>query len=310
MTQTDLTFVTLATSGKTTDQALTLGNSLREFGGALSDRPIWVIVPEGAKNFSTTRRDQFAELGVEVIPFEIEPEILEFPFAAKVLAAAHAEEAATGKTDLLTWLDADNLIFNEPSEFLLPPGKALGYRPVHHRLIGPAWDAPIDPFWRLVYQLFDIPAERLFPMTTHTGEHTKPYFNAGTFVIRPERHLLALWEWAFMDNSLIPAFQRYYEGNPIYAVFIHQVIFTAVLLSNLEWKEMTELSPRINYPLHLHHEIPESLQASEIDQLTTVRYEDIFEHADWRETLPVISPLHDWLEKQPILQQPPESDQD
>jgi len=296
-----LTFITLTVPGRSTDAVFTLANSIRTFGGKLNQSPIWILVPESMNKFSDKTLDRFEDLNIDVIPFEINPEVLKFPFAAKVIAAAFAEETAQGKTNLLIWLDIDNIILREPQEFLLPEEKLLGYRPVHHKLIGTPWGNPLDDFWTLVYQSCHVPGGQQFKMVTHTGEEINPYFNAGTFIVRTDRGLLSSWRESFLRLYQLPEFQAFYELDKVYAIFIHQAIFTGVLLHELSLNEIQELSPKINYPLHLHLKIPEEIRSQDIHELTTLRYENIFDNQEWQNHLPISGQLRNWLLAQPII---------
>ena len=297
-----ITFITLAVPGKSVLKALMMANSLRCFGGNLKSSPIWVLVPEGMNRFSDAVQNHFMRLNVATIPFIIEPDELNFPFASKIAAAAYAETTAKGETELLVWLDCDNIILREPDEFLLPAGVTLGYRPVHHKLIGPSWGKPLDPFWNLIYQSCAVPEDRQFSMTTHTGEKTRPYFNAGTFVIRPEKNLMAQWRHEFSNYYNQPEFQAFYQKDNRYIIFMHQAIFTGVNLNKLNLDEMMELSLYINYPLHLHGEIPVDLRPGDLTELTTLRYENIFDSPSWQRNLRIPESLRSWLEAQPLLQ--------
>ena len=221
------------------------------------------------------------------------------------MAAANIEKQSQNQTERLVFMDRDTILLQEPVEFSISDNKALGYRPVHHKLIGPAWDEPLDSFWQLVYEVCDVPDDNVFPMMTHTGEQIRPYFNAGMFILRPERGLLAQWQDMFLNWYQQPQFKAYYEKDQLYAIFIHQAIFTGILLQNLKPEEMVELSPKINYPLHLHSEIPANQRPTTINELVTVRYESIFDDPGW-EKLPITKPLKSWLEAQPRIRKSPE----
>jgi hypothetical protein len=295
------TFVTLAVPGKSILKALMMGNSLRDFGGELKDSPIWILVPEGNIQFSNQILEKISTLNAEIVVFEISPNELRFPFASKVAAAAHAEANLMCGSNLLVWLDSDNIILREPDEFLLPGQIYLGYRPVHHKLIGPTWGQPLDPFWNLIYQSCQVPKGQQFQMTTHTGEKSQPYFNAGTFVIRPERQLMAKWRKSFTELMDKPEFQVFYKTDNRYIIFFHQAVFTGVLLHELERPEMLVLSSKINYPLHLHAEIPVDRRPRKLVDLTSVRYENIFDTKIWHEELSILQPIHPWLNDQLLI---------
>lgn len=294
----NLIFATLALPGKAEQDALLLIESIRTFGGRLANNPIVVLVPASLGPLSKTTQGKFARLEVDLHSFQAEPALLKFPLAVKTEAAAYLEQLAQGQTERLAFMDRDTLVLQEPGECLLSAGHSLGYRPVHHQLIGSTWDEPVDDFWQLIYDFCEVPDGNIFPMMTHAGERIRPCFNAGMFIVRPERGLLAQWREHFLKYYRHPRLQTFYEKNPLYSIFIHQAIFSGVLLHNLEPHEMYELSPKINYPLHLHAEIPAAQQPAAIDELVTARYENIFDAPGWQH-LPLSAALKTWLAAQP-----------
>lgn len=298
-----ITIVTMVVPGLASLKALMMANSLRCFGGTLSKSPIWWLIPEPMDDFTDQVRQEITRLKIKIQPFQVPLKVRQFPFGAKVFAASHAEFSAMGVTELLAWLDMDNIILSQPDELLLPAGKLLAYRPVHHRLIGPAWDEPLDAFWELVNQTCMVPEGRQFPMVTHTGEKIRPYFNAGTFVTRPGTGLMAHWQDTFLALYQLPQFQAWYQKGDLYAIFIHQAIFTGVILQRFSPDDLHFLSPKINYPLHLHSEVPEDIRPVNIHDLISLRYENIFDNPDWLDQLPFLAPILDWLSTQPLLQQ-------
>ena len=143
----NIIFITLAVPGKSILQALMMINSLRSFGCRMKDTPVWVLVPETRNNFSQDILDEITLLKTKLVPFKAATEGTRIPFGMKIAAAVHAEALAKDHVKYLVWLDSDTIILNEPDEFLLPEGIVFGYRPVHHKLVGPGWDEPLDPFW-------------------------------------------------------------------------------------------------------------------------------------------------------------------
>jgi hypothetical protein len=131
--------------------AMLLADSIRTFAGSLSRNPILYFEPEYGEQLSSAARDRLVSLNVKVIPFKIDFETLQFPLAGDVFAAGVAESTVYGQTDLLAWLGTNTVVLREPEAFLLKKEKNLGYRPVHHTLVGSRYDAAIDEFWTLVY---------------------------------------------------------------------------------------------------------------------------------------------------------------
>jgi hypothetical protein len=290
----DLVFVTAAAPGPTARRAALLASGLRRFGGRRSADPVWVMVPDHDAGYAPEETSRFREAGIRTVPFPLDPAEVALPFGTKVAAAAAAESHAGGTTGTLVWLDPDTLILSDPGEFVLSPGEALAYRPVHHRLIGPGPDGTLDPFWDLVFRFCGADPENRFPMITHVGEPIGPYFNAGSFAVDPGRGLLRIWRDRFRQACADPEFSDWLERDALYAVFLHQAIWTGILLAELDRREMRELNPGINYPLHLHHEVPPERRPGRIDELTTVRYEDLLESPGWRD-LPIGPELRAWL---------------
>jgi hypothetical protein len=297
----NLIYTTLAIPGKSELDTLLLAKSIRRFGGDLAAKPIWVLIPAELGPLSKLTQEKLAQLQAQIITFPTNPEILKFPFAAKIEAGAFVEARAQGLSERVVFMDRDTIALQEPGEFLIAADQALGYRPVHHKLIGSAWDAPLDDFWQRIYEVCEVPMGNVFPMTTHAGEQIRPYFNAGMFITQPKRGLLTQWRETFLKWYRQTPFQVYYEKDQLYAIFIHQAIFSGVLLHNLQPEEMHELSPKINYPLHLHADIPREQRPATIDELVTVRYENIFDQPGWQQ-LPMTESLKSWLQSQPRVQ--------
>ncbi len=293
------TFVTVAVPGTGAQQALILARSIRDFGGTVTSEPIWALVPDGGRRISRLVAADFDDLGVRLLPFSMDDNLRGIPFALKAAAAAHAEGIVD--TDLLVWLDPDVLIVGGAGEFLIDDTASLGYRPVHHRLIGMDADAPLDGFWDAVLRACAVPEDRLFRMYTNLGERIRAYFNAGVFVVRPERGLLQAWNAMLVSLSRKPEITAHYRSEPLYETFLHQVVWTAVLLRHLERPEMTELSPAVNYPLHLHDQIPAGRRATSLQRLVALRTENLLLEPEWQERVPILGPLMPWLQMQPLL---------
>jgi hypothetical protein len=284
-----LAFATLAGSEREARAAALLAASLREFGGRFSEATVVLLVPEGRPIGDALPR--LREARVEIDGFPLDPRSAAIPFGVKVAAAAHAETSlGPGR---LAWLDADSLVVGEPAPFALRDRIALGYRPVHHRLIGIPWGEPPDEFWEAVEA--HCGTLRTFPTVTHTGERIRAYLNAGSYVVDPGRGLLGHWHDTLLEVAGEAA--PLLEGDPRRRVFLHQVVFTAVALARIGPEAMSDMGTDVNYPIHLHHEIPDHLRPASIESLTTVRYEDVLDDPGWRDRAPWGARLAAWIER-------------
>jgi len=290
-----LTLACLAAPGPLAAQAVLLADSIRTFGGALADSPVWVFVPESAP-LEVAEADRLAALHVRVVPFLLADEVRAFPFAAKTAAAAAAEALAENQAEILAWLDTGSLVIQEPGDLLLPPDVALGYRPVDHRLVGSLYHQPLDDFWTLIYEDCGVPEDHVFPMVPSVEDKAiRPYFNAGMPVVRPARGLLRAWAERFLALYDQDRYRVFYEQQGLYRIFIHQAVLTGVILAALAPDEMLELPYRVNYPLHMHADYPPDRRPARLNDLVSLRYEEIFAGPDWPAVLPVDEPLLGWL---------------
>ncbi|MFX1518090.1 MAG: hypothetical protein ACFFC6_17470 [Promethearchaeota archaeon] len=269
--------------------------SIRQFAGILSESPIWIFTPKSEEKIPQILNERYSSLNVDIIPISVKPDHKKFPFATYVSVTATAEMFAKGKTKILAWLLPDTLIINSPIHFLLPQNKTLGYRPVHHTLIGSIYNEPIDPFWDLIYNKLNVPEDMLFQMKTHVDHNIlRPYFNAGFLVVRPEAGLLESWWDSFKELYCNPSFNEFYQQDERYRIFMHQAVLAGVILSTKEKGELEELPFTYNYPLHLYHESPIEYQPEKINDLITARYENI----EWLKKVPIQEPLKSWLDEQ------------
>jgi hypothetical protein len=276
--------------------ALLLVESIRAFAGSLSRSPIWCLTPEYKEPLSKAFMKRLQPLDVTLIPFELDRNVLQFPFTGEAHAASLAESKAVGKADILAWLNPNSVVLQEPRDFLLRDDRVLGYRPVHHTLVGSRFDGPLDPFWTLVYRYCGVPGDRVFPMRTHVDDETiRPYFNAGFLIARPERGLLKAWRDTYLRVYGEPPLQELYRRDGRYRIFVHQAVLSGVIMAALETDEIQELPPTYNYPIHLHGEDITDHRPSSLEELVTIRHEGFYEDTEWFEKMPAGEPLKRWF---------------
>lgn len=254
--------------------ALLLASSIRQFGGSLSQAPIYFLVPKTENSLNPSTKTKMSKINVALIPFDVSNTIPQFPLASDVIAASVIEKNTLGKTELLVWLGTNTIILKEPKHFLLPKNKYLGYRPVHHINIGSLYSKPLDLYWTLIYQYCNVTPDRIFPITTHIdGKITRPFLNAGILVTRPEQQLLAKWRDTFLNGYQRPDLLKFYKQDNRYAIFMHQAVLSGVIITKYQKDNIQELPLNYNYPLHLYNEDVTKNRLDSIRELITIRYE-------------------------------------
>ena len=283
-------------TGSSEANTILLAASIRARAGTLSQASIWCYSPQYGKEISTPTKRKLHQLNAELRPFEIDRDVLRFFFTAGITAAALAESGARDQAEFLAWVDSNTIVLQEAGDFLLQDDKSLGFRPVHHTLVGSRYDEPLDPFWRLVYDCCGVPEDHVFPMTAHVdGVRIRPYFNAGLLIVRPEKGLLQAWYDRFFQVYQSPEFQEFYEQDGRYPIFAHQAILTGVLLSALAPDEMQELPPTYNYPLHLYEEDVTDCRPARLDEIVTCRHEGLAGALEVIDSMPAEASLKQWL---------------
>jgi lipopolysaccharide biosynthesis glycosyltransferase len=123
----------------------------------------------------------------------------------------------------------------------------------------------------------------------------RPYFNAGILVTRPERRLFQDWYKTFLELYHAPAFQKFYEQDQRYIIFLHQAVLAGVVLHCLAKDELLELPSAYNYPVHLFEQDKTKHRPDSMDELVTFRHEGFYQDSDWMQKMPASERFKQWL---------------
>jgi hypothetical protein len=290
MTQTEpgpLVFATFAEDDAAVYHVSVLAESIRAFGGAMHDAPVWLYIPADFVIDDPTA-DRLDALNVKIRRTDVPAEALRLPYARKVFAAATAEAEAADRFAILTWLDEDTVFLDEPLEFNLPAHISIAYRPVMHNIIGSLHTEPPNEFWSRLYELMSVPRDALFAMTTPADRQViRAYFNAGILAVRPEREILRAWagyfETLYSDARLL----QWAEEDRLKKVFLHQTALVGAVLNSVRRDEMIELSERYNYPIFFKEMFGATEEFDTLDAVVTLRYDVYFRNPapGWHEKL-------------------------
>jgi len=256
---------------------LVMVESLRAFGGGMKDAPFWLYMPKAIIPSGAEAMAPFKVLRAEIKALDPPDDAAWYPLSSWVFSSAAAEAEAEGNASILAWLGGDTVFLQEPKEFILPEGKALGYRPVFHRNICPLYEDPLDQYWTRAYELMEVREASLFPMVTPAdGDRIRPYFQAGCLAVRPEKGLLRKWREMFNVVSRDAAIKGICEKDGPKRTFTFQASLTGAFLNTLRRDEMLEFSGRINYPIFFREMFGAKRDFHDITDAVTVRYERFF----------------------------------
>lgn len=178
-----ITFVTCVESGPLETQVLQMVESLRRFGGAYADCPVWAVKPRFGPPLARHTRIEFGRLKIHFRrTTRVDPHGW-YAYINKTRALILAE--AEVPTEFVGWLDADLLVTGEPSELLPRAGEDVTACSSDNAggTTGPG--DRCEPFWREACAAVGVDLERLPWVTTEReGDRIRLYWNSGVFAFR------------------------------------------------------------------------------------------------------------------------------
>jgi hypothetical protein len=207
-----ITFATCVESGPLETQVLRMVESLRLFGGAYADCPMWAIKPRFGPPISRQTRSHFDRLGVEYRQTTREDPYPWYAFLNKPRVLTLAEEEAP--TECVGWLDADLLVTGEPSELLPGPDEDITACSPDNCGGSTGPGDKCEPFWREACAAVGLEIDQLPWVTTEReGDRIRLYWNSGVFAFRRGNGLAA--EYDRSTRALLDA----YLGSAVTGLF-------------------------------------------------------------------------------------------
>jgi hypothetical protein len=279
--------------------AVVLAESLRTFGRGLSDVPIRIYLPEHLHAAAAACHDRLTELAVGVDEVQIPAVASQYILGAKPFAAARAEADAEDEFDLLAILAPNTIVLAEPDELLLTRSVTLGFSPVHHQNIGSPYDEPADAFWSRLYRVLEVPEQRIFPIVSLADRATlRFYFNAGSFVVRPEAGLLRAWADSFTELANDQAVADMCREGTL-NVFLHQAALAGAAVTLLTREATLQLPNTYSYPLFFERFFGGDTVFDSLQGVVTMRYEFRLEDlpADWESQVQAPDGVIPWIKE-------------
>jgi len=287
----EIVFLTLVRDDSERLFARLMIESLRSFGGAFAQYPIWLFdaAPRSGPGSGTATPD------AQVMSLDVPSGIAHYPFADKVCACAEAERLAAPHIHSLVWIDPQCLVVRPPLLWSLGQYFDAAVRPVHIRNVGLAAGEPPDGFWNVIYEMLGVKDIETTVDTFVDGQHIRSYFNSHAFAIKPTTGLLRRSLECFRALAGDGEFQRTACQDPRHRIFLHQAIWSALLATSLEPERLRLLPPDYNYPYNLHSSVPPERRAVALNDLTSIAYEDRSLDPDAIDDIEVREPLRSWL---------------
>jgi hypothetical protein len=285
----DVGFVACIEGGVLEAQALLLFESIRRYAGRFRDCSVYAYSPREGHAISRSARARLDKLGVIYSDAILNTECPEYGSANRVAAAAHAEEISSH--EFLVVLDSDTLFLREPNRILLPADVDAAIRPVDVKgmcTTGP--QDPCDKYWRDLCRTCGIDYEQI-PWTTSfvDRERIKASYNGGLVIVRARLGILQRWArffFASVRQRLTPYAKPWRLRSGVSWIDSgasklwgsNQAALSLAIWSST--RQVQELSPTYNYPLHQHQLIDEETRRGVFSQLVHVHYHWLLEEAN------------------------------
>lgn len=284
-------FLTLVRSPRERSCARVLIESIRSFGGTLSHCPIWLFEadPQWAPCNSLESMD------VQVFSLIVPDTVRRFYFADKVCACAKAEEMVTSAVQSLIWIDPACLIVRPPLLFGLDQTFDAAVRPVHIRNVGLSPTVPLDGFWKKIFMKVGVHDTEATVETFIDGQRIRSYFNSHAFATNPSKGLLRRWSECFEALVCDEEYQKGICQDQARQIFLHQAVWSALLVTSLDPKRIRLLPPDYNYPYNLHQSVPLDRRVDTLNDLVCIAYEDRSLDPSLVDDIDIHEPLRSWL---------------
>jgi hypothetical protein len=268
-------------------------DSIRAFGGAMCDAPIWVF----EANAQNAPCADLAGNGVRVIPLNVPETVRDYIFGDKVSACAQAEAMATPEVQSLVWIDPICVVINPPMLFELGAAFDAAVRPVHIRNVGLLTTDPLDEFWKTIYATIGV-NDIATTVESFVDEQTlRAYFNTHAFAINSKRNLMHRWFMLFEQLVGNQEFQTRACADERHQIFLFQAILSALIATSFEPERIHILPPTYNYPYNLHARAPLDRRAKSLNDLVCFTYEGRSISPNEMTDIEIREPLKTWLAK-------------
>jgi hypothetical protein len=280
--------------GRLETEAILLVESLRAWGGACADAPVYAFAPRAGLEPGPETVERLKSMATTMVTEPLVDRFAETPTYNKVTVSAWAERELDH--DTLVFTDTDSVFLGEPVELMGTDWDAA-MRPVDRRIAGSRGKGKNEPYWRKMYELLGVRSEP-FVQTGVGQQPIRAYWNSGLIAAHRSAGLFQAWEDALVrlhDAELVP------EKWPH---FMDQLSWAAVTADHHDRVHI--LPSSYNYPLRHRGAVEPEATTFDLDELVHLHYRLWFHMTDsLRKVHPPFDPDGErfrWLdERLPLL---------
>lgn len=287
-----LSFVCCIESGPLEWMSLRLAESLRRWGGAFANCPVFAVTPRFGPPLGRATRAAMDKFSVTHLHAPGGNRRAWFGFLNKPGAVVAAEEHA--RTPCVAWLDSDILVLGEPAELALSPDEDFAACAPDRNIGSTGPDDPFDVYWQKVAGVFGIDLDRFPWIVTETEKaRIRLYWNSGVFSWRRGRGFAAQYR---DDCERLLASRVASKQAGVF--FTDQVaLVLTVLGKGLRWRA---LSHACNFAIG--KKLQGQVDPAGVAVSRLLHYHDALWPASWDASMALLREqrpdVHRWLEEQ------------
>lgn len=263
-----LAFLMCTEPGPLEGMSVLLVRSLRTFGAAIGQAPVFSFQPRRGREIGSATRAQLRECSVVTIAADLNLRFPDYPLANKPAVARFAQRHLD--FDTLVFVDSDQVFFHPPVELSCACADLVRLRPVHHKYLGS--DGRADrtaTFWAALYERFGTkPRHRT--LTTIDEQDILGYWNSGLVATSRESGVFEVWE----DTMTTMLDAGCYPPLPLGRYFTEQIAL-AVSIDRAGGR-IEQLAPEYNYPISMHDQLPAHARRCRAEDIVSIHYHDVF----------------------------------
>jgi hypothetical protein len=287
-------FATYAEGADQARKARVLISSIREFAGAW--RQARVIIAADAE--ATVELARAKGPGETCLSLDVPPAAKAIPFAAKAYATAQLERGLERDVDTLIWLDPESVLLGPPEGFVLAQSESVALQPVFLlNNVGVPAGAEFPRYWTRVFEEVGVEPQAVPEVRAGVDDaRIRFYINCGAIAYRPSRGIGRAWARAMTALLGDGAFRALATADAPHAIFLHQVVLSAVLCARTRTTERRWIPMTHGYPMNLAERVPASKRVGRLNDVVCLLYDTVWDRdPDWLSRIPVDEPLRGWL---------------
>jgi hypothetical protein len=257
----DLAVLICVERGRLESEALLLVESLREWGGACAQAPVYAFAPRPGQHPEPATIERLEALGATFVGEDLVERFADTPTFNKVAVSAWAERELEHET--LVFSDTDTVFVGEPSLLSLEGEEVAACRPVDRRIAGSKGKGKNEPFWRKMYAELGV-RERPFIETSVGSMPIRAYWNSGLIAARRSAGLFGAWA---------SALERLFDAGIVQKRWPH-------FMDQLSWAGVTAdvhdrirvLPPTYNYALRHRMALTPPADGLDLEEIVHLHY--------------------------------------